>query len=352
MWVSAQLRRQRLRGVRRLLGEPEASVGAVVVMPVDLRVYPAQPRLRLGESGIGLHRLLEEARRVLEIGLLVGASQIFHAAQVEVVGLGVSRAAHAERDPLGAAERHVQRRRHLLRDLRLQPEHLPQRRIICRRPQVAVVPHPDQLRRHPQPPHPRHRPAPTAHSPPARSPPPAPPDRPHRLRACPVLVGTRPADHPEPREPRQPAGDLLGEPVGEVLVARRPQVLERQHRHHSRAPPLGRGGPPYRSRPAIPAATSSAPATAITAPAATAARRGIGGPGGAPARDRQRPRPAPPWAAARGGPKGAIGASDAANASALSKRSSGRRASARVSARSRSSGTSGRSRARARAAPR
>ena len=170
-----------------------------------------------------------------QVGALGAPAEVLVAPEVEVVGLGIAGADRGEGHPLGRPQRHVQRRRHPLRDLRLQPEHLPQRRLVRRRPQVAVVPHPDQLRRHPQPPHPRAVPRP-AHAPLQHVVrPQLRPDRPDRLGAGAVLVGAGPADHPEPGEPGQAAGDLLGQPVGEVLVARRAQVLERQHRHHPRA---------------------------------------------------------------------------------------------------------------------
>ena len=81
--------------------------------------------------------------------------------------------------------------------------------------------------------------APTAPSPRARSRRPA-PGRSAAATSSSSCTGSRWCREMTPRRcnARQPAGDLLGEAAGEVLVVRPPEVLERQHGEHR--PPRGR----------------------------------------------------------------------------------------------------------------
>src|SRR4029078_12296575 len=97
---------------------------------------------------------------------------------------------------------------------------------------MAVIPDHDELWRHP------HPPGPVGSSLPADATlqdvprPELVPDLPQRLRAVAVLLGARPADHPKARQAREAAGELFGQAVGEVLIGRWAEILERQDREH------------------------------------------------------------------------------------------------------------------------
>ncbi len=57
-------------------------------------------------------------------------------------------------------------------------------------------------------------------------------DLPDALIGVLVPDRARPADDAKATDPGQPGRDLIGQAVGEILVLRRPQILERQNRDH------------------------------------------------------------------------------------------------------------------------
>ena len=174
-------------------------------------------------SGLGVH-LDGGAER---IGI-AGTVEVVVASEIEVVGSEILGRLGRHRLVIRLLQRQVQCGCDLLRDLRLDLEHLLDRLVVAPGPEVAVVAHADELGRHPDP----ARPA-------GLFPPHAPlehvvhtqlaADVLEGLAGLPVLLRAGARDDAQPADHRQPVGDLLGDAVAEVAVLGGPQVVERKH---------------------------------------------------------------------------------------------------------------------------
>ena len=220
-----------------------------------------------------------EIHRRLGVAPAEAPGRVFVSPEIEVVGLRPGGAGRRDGRAFRRAKRHVERGGHLLRDLGLDPEHLGQLDLVLLPPQRAVVRHGDEPRcdphlargsRFPGPAY-----APLQHV--ARAE--LRPDLLERSRTLAVLLGAGPADDPELGQSGETAGQLLGEPIGEVLVALVAEILEGKHGEH---PALGlrRGRGPG----AVPSArTAKAPGPrGPRGPAGQGAGPGIEPPGPAP----------------------------------------------------------------------
>ena len=112
------------------------------------RASRANASAKVGSScgRLGVHLL----RGAVRVGI-AGAVEVVVAAEIEVVGPEVLGRLGRDRLVVGLLQRQVQRGRDLLRDPRLDLEHLLQRLVEAPGPEVAVVGDADELRRHPDP---------------------------------------------------------------------------------------------------------------------------------------------------------------------------------------------------------
>jgi hypothetical protein len=207
---------------------------------VDLGVAPRELGPGGGEARVRLHRLGEEAGRAGQIRLLVAAAKVVIPPQVEVVGHGIAGAHVGQRLPLRRAQGEVEGTTHPLGDVGLHPEDLGQLDLVRLAPQLAVVRDRDEPGAHPHTARAR-RSAIEVHT-----------SLEHVSRAqlradllqgpvaLPVLLRAGAADDPKPAEAGEPAGELLGETVGEVSVGRVAEIPERQHHQHRLAGRRGR----------------------------------------------------------------------------------------------------------------
>ena len=206
-------------------GQPRVGPVREVELP---DVAPGQPGECQREGGIQLRGPGVHVLRRAEPGGVPWPVEVLVAAEVEIVGAEVPGGRGAEGRVVRRLKREVQRARDLLRDPGLHLEDLLQALVVLPRPEMAVVGHPDELRGDPHatdlpgrllPPHAAFEDVVDAE---------LPADLLERLLAAPVLVGAGAGDHAEVGQPREAAGDLLGDAVGEVAVLGRAQILERQ----------------------------------------------------------------------------------------------------------------------------
>ncbi len=184
----------------------------------------------LSEIRIEGHRPLEHRHRQAQGGLaVVGGARGLEPAQVRLVGLEDSRRRRLDALPGRRQQRHVELRDHALRDLRLRAKQVVQHPVVLLRPDVRVVGDADQLGRD-------QHPLDVAGAVPANR---AlqhvvdtqlAGDLLHGSSGSRVMARARARDHAQLRHGGQPAADLLGHPVGEVLVGRWTEVLEREDR--------------------------------------------------------------------------------------------------------------------------
>ena len=162
--VGAQAQRQ----VGCLLRLFQTCGGVVEPEPVEQRVNVRSAGVGQGEGRVQRHRPLEETERGPEVLLFLrSAAEVVLAPQEVIVCFGAA----SRDDPraVSAQEGQPERADHLLRDLGLHPENVGEHRIVPIRPQMGLVGHPDELRRHPHSARPVGDPSATAPSPRARS---------------------------------------------------------------------------------------------------------------------------------------------------------------------------------------
>ncbi len=212
------------------LGEPR--LRAVRMHRVHPQVSHRQAGVGEGERRIQAHGLLVHLERDLD---LLGRAQFLAAVvvvvrpQVLVVGLQVLGRLAAKRAELRRDQGDVQLLTDLPGDVGLHLEDVGEDRIVAAGPEMAVVRKPDELRRHPHLTRAYRRALPADRALQNVLHPQLLADLPHAGTLLLVLHGGGARDHPQAVERGQPAGDLFGHAVGEVLVLGRAEVLEGQH---------------------------------------------------------------------------------------------------------------------------
>ena len=197
--------------------------GAGLIRPPQLgpagRVVHVRERYRVGDAGprqgelrIHGHRALEHLAGIVE-ALPTTLAEELATSQVEIVGLDVVCRVLRQRRALLRLQDTTQGLHHIRRDLVLDIEHVLHLAVVALGPQVIAAGHLDQLRRDPQP---VSRPLNAAleNGPCSK----LPADRSHVAGLA--LVGERGcARHDvEPLHVRQFVGDLLADPIAQVLV--------------------------------------------------------------------------------------------------------------------------------------
>ena len=192
-----------------------------------------------GKAGIPLRDPLEVRDRRIDVRVRPLVEEVLPPEE-QVVGLDVPWRGRrrAARGPGATAEARLDRVGDLARDLSFERQQAAGPAIVLLRPELRLVPGPDELGRHPDrarvPPHAAREQVLHAQRP---------PDPLRRLLAVLVLHHRRPRDHAEALRVAVPElGDhLLGQPVAQVLLPLvAGEVLKRQDREHH---PAARGGP-------------------------------------------------------------------------------------------------------------